>query len=76
MKYVLYTNDRGSFIVPIDQFKAKKFSHSFEIEAPDEVKICDKKIKLSGKPVTSVDGVNGILSRLFREKEAGEYDDA
>ena len=73
MTYVLYTNDRGSFIVPKDQFKAKKFTHSFEIDAPDEVNICDKKIKLS-KPVTSVDDVNGVLSRLFREKEDGEYD--
>lgn len=73
MTYTIYTTDRGSYIIPGTDIRAKKFMHSFEIEAPDDVKICDRKCKLP-KEVNSLDEVNGVLCALFREKEDGEYD--
>jgi len=63
--YTIYTNKRGSFIVPTDKVKLPKdYTHSYDVDSP--VEICNRKVKLAAR-VTSVDGVVGVLKRLATE---------
>lgn len=62
--YIIYTNKRGSYIVPADRFRAKKFSHSYEIDSPIELTTREAKLPC---PVTKAEDVNGVLMAFWRD---------
>jgi hypothetical protein len=62
--YIIYTNDDGSFLIPRDKFRAKKFSNSYEIDSP--IELTRRKAKLPC-PVTSYEDVNGVLMAFWRD---------
>ena len=62
--YIIYTSDEGSFLIPRDKFRAKKFSHSYEIDSP--IELTTRKAKLPC-PVTSSEDVNGVLMAFWRD---------
>jgi hypothetical protein len=62
--YIIYTNDDGSFLIPRDKFRAKKFSRSYEIDSP--IELTNRKAKLPC-PVTSSEDVNGVLMAFWRD---------
>lgn len=62
--YVIYTNEEGSFLIPRDKFRAKKFSHSYEIDSP--IELTTRKAKLPC-PVTKAEDVNGVLMAFWKD---------
>ena len=62
--YIIYTNRRGSFIVPADKFNCLKFSHSYEIDSP--IELTTRKAKLPC-PVTKAEDVNGVLMAFWKD---------
>lgn len=62
--YVIYTNKRGSYIVPVDKFDCSKFTHSYEVDSP--IELTNRKAKLPC-PVTSSEDVNGVLMAFWKD---------
>ena len=64
MKFIIYTTSKNSYIVPEDFALPKKFTNSYEIEAP--YAIVDKKVKLPAK-VTKIEDVSGVIASLVHK---------
>ena len=62
--YIIYTTKSNSYIVPKDQFKAKQFSHSYEIDT--DLLLCDKKVKLPVR-ITEAEQIGSTLKLLCVE---------
>lgn len=66
-QYVVYTTAKNSFIVPKDQFDAKRFSHSYEVESP--VELATRKVKLPVR-VTDASKIGELLKVLVMKLES------
>ncbi len=69
--FVIYTTKTASYIVPKDQFSAKRFSHSYEVDTPLE--LCTKKAKLPVR-ITEASKVGEVLKVLCVEVPHDEDD--
>lgn len=69
--YVIYTTPTASYIVPKDMFKAKRFSHSYEVDTP--IELCTKKAKLPVR-ITDAAKVGDVLKVLCIEVPHDESD--
>lgn len=68
-QYVVYTTDKNSFIVPKDKFKAKKFTHSYEVDSP--VELATRRVKLPVR-VTEASQIGELLKVLVLKMEPDE----
>ena len=62
--YIIYTNEEGSFLIPREKFRAKKYSHSYELDSP--IELTNRKAKLPC-PVTKAEDVNGVLMAFWKD---------
>ena len=69
IQYVVYTTARNSFIVPKDKFKAKKFTHSYEVGSP--VELATRRVKLPVR-VTDASQIGELLKVLVMKLEPGD----
>lgn len=68
-QYVVYTTDKNSFIVPKDKFKAKKFTHSYEVDSP--VELATRRVKLPVR-VTEASQIGELLKVLVLKVDPDE----
>lgn len=68
-QYIVYTTAKNSFIVPKDQFDAKRFTHSYEVESP--VELATRKVKLPVR-VTEASQIGELLKVLVMKLEQSE----
>ncbi len=68
-QYIVYTTAKNSFIVPKDQFDAKRFTHSYEVESP--IELATRKVKLPVR-VTEASQVGELLKVLVMKLEPEE----
>ncbi len=69
IQYVVYTTARNSFIVPKDKFKAKKYTHSYEVDSP--IELATRRVKLPVR-VTEASQIGGLLKILVMKLDPGE----
>ena len=69
IQYVVYTTARNSFIVPKDKFKAKKYTHSYEVDSP--IELATRRVKLPVR-VTEANQIGELLKVLAMKLDPGE----